>query len=352
MVIQSLPKSGVDTTMFDAAPKHDVLDLDKDAPLRPPSWRWERAKLERADAKLARLWRSTDDEFVKKARDFQAARARCKTSYDFLMLGRRYPRLIHADRLEREPHIHTKWEIQARLLAGETYERIAERVKVHPEAVAWYAALFFDVADRLANKGWVAHVVLGESLQCGLHEREYDMLWKIYGYIGGPIVLDAMVDRTFCAARPDKPDQLPAYADEEIEHDVAIKGMIAARTLSVNSYTQPMILEIHQKYKELKQKAEGTSGGPGNMAVANIQVMLESITFSVGASTKILSSKDPSKAVGRVKKKIATADGQSAELRSGEILELGVGQEPDGYKELKEIKYPEERHGAAQSPDE
>jgi hypothetical protein len=338
--------------MSDRTRQIDILDLDREAPLRPPSWRWERAKVERTDGRLARLLNKSDDDWVRRAREFLAARSRCHSPYDFLVLAQKYPRLIHADRLERESLLRTKWEMQARLLAGESYERIAERVKVHPETIAWYAALFFDVADRLANKGWVAHVVLGESLQCGLHEREYDMLWKIYGYIGGPVVLDAMVDRTFCAARPDKPDQLPAYADEEIEHDVAIKGMIAARTLSVNSYTQPLILEIHQKYKELKQKAEGSAGGPGNMAVANIQVMLESVTFSVGTSTKILSSKDPSKAVGKVKKKIASADGQSAELRSGEILELGLGREPDGYHDLKEIKYPEERHGAASAPDE
>ena len=87
-----------------------------------------------------------------------------------------------------------RWEVEARLLAGQTNAEIADRLGLGGDTVEAYEAIFFAVRDRLAASDWVAACLLGVNLFEGFDAADSELVMKILGYHGGPFVLDAYLD--------------------------------------------------------------------------------------------------------------------------------------------------------------
>ncbi len=162
-----------------------------------------------------------------------------------------YPHLFEAEQIFIREKQLVRYEIEARLLASETSERISHRFGVDAAIVTWYEKLFFNVLDRLDDRGYIAQRVMGESLHAGLTERDHDLLWKLYGYIGGEAVLDAVIYKGFSQSRPETPDEVEAFFADQLQSNSALKAMLAMRTMPINSYTQQAILEIQQRFIEI-----------------------------------------------------------------------------------------------------
>ncbi len=331
----------------------DPLTLRPQSAFRPVDWRWEKAKLTREDARIAALMRHEDDDWIRKARKFQVQYSEARSSYDFLLLERRWPALLEALQLHNcsSPQL-TKYEVQARLLANEPLEAIQLRVSVSVDALMWYERVFFNVLDRLPNRGYIAHRVLGESLQAGLTERDYQLLWQMYGYMAGPVVLDAMIDRHYDVTQPESPAQMTQFGTDDVGRTMLLKSMVASRTMPINSYTQTIILEIHQRFIELKKMAD--SGVTGDMSSGNILAMMNTLPWTIGDKVVLVASDDPKRIVGRLSSEIVTADSGAAELRSRELLQLAAGQNvaADGDMPPRLTKFPEETKNAVNAGSE
>jgi hypothetical protein len=110
------------------------------------------------------------------------------------------PDLYDAYRIFVDRRQITRHGIEARTLAGTGIDIIAHKRALRAGTVAAYQQYFFDVAGRLDQPGYILHHVIGPRIfRPG--PWSYDLLWKYFGYIGGPCVLDELMR----AAGPDRP---------------------------------------------------------------------------------------------------------------------------------------------------
>ena len=315
--------------------------LWRDSPYRPTDWRWERARLSRENPRAAAALPKDADEWYRKARDFQAAHAKVSDLYDAIKLGKKWPNISQAYDIYENQVKYQRWELEARLLSRDSVETIGERLHLKEAVVAWYERLFFNVLDRLDNRGWIAHNVMGEILHAGATERDHELLWKLYGYIGGGHLLDVVIDKRIDIVRPEKPDDVKAFMGDEVQNMTSLKSMFAARLIPVNSYTQPAILEIYQRFQEIKAQAEGGKGDSiTNVISINIQAMLENLPWTTGQKQPIMvSAKDPEKLVGHLPPPLVEADNLAAELRPDELYQIGLGEEPARLPAMRSITF-------------
>jgi hypothetical protein len=167
-------------------------DLLPGCPFRPLDWRWQRAgQLRRPRARLRR-W---DDGWIIRARRFLADLDRAGGDPRHPRLARAHPEVLDAYLLRQGP-ARRRWEAEARLLAGQADAEIADRVGVGTGVIEAYEALFYHVRHRLRCSDWVAAFAIGDRLYQGLDAGETEVLWKALAYHGGPVVLDALIDRS------------------------------------------------------------------------------------------------------------------------------------------------------------
>ncbi len=324
-----------------------ALNLRTEAPFRPVDWRWEKARLMREDPRTASLLRHQDDDWTRKAKRFQELYEACRDDYDRLLLVRKWPALVEAHdlRFKEDEKRLMRFEVEARLLASDPIERIAEKVGTAPAVVIWYEKVFFNVLDKLANTAYISHCVMGESAQAGMTERDYDVLWKMMGYCGKGIVLDAVIGKTYDATVPESAGQVGDFLSDDIERSVKLKMTVAMRALPVNSYTAMQIAEIYQRFQEIKKMADG-AGAAGDMISANIQVAIQSLGWTVGDKRVLISAADPSKIVGRLRDEVLAADDCAVELRADELMQLNTGQTLAPTR-ARPARFPEKKDAAA-----
>ncbi len=174
-------------------------------PFCEPDWRFARVtQLERDRNRCTRR----DDEYIRRARVFyqrwQARRQADRESLLWREPGLYYAMLIHEEAVSNP---HNSVILEAKLLAGEDDEAIAQTQGMLPEAVHWYEAMFFNVRPRLESWCWVVQqVLIPAALRCArtmdVHAANsgqsaanafLDESLKSFGFFGGPKLLDFMI---------------------------------------------------------------------------------------------------------------------------------------------------------------
>jgi hypothetical protein len=211
-------------------------------PRRPLSWRWQRA------ARLLDLgmrWsRRRDDAQVRRAKQYQAALRRCRSEADRRRLERKMPDIAGAVAIvEGEPT--TRWAVEARLLAGEPVEAIAAKTALTPQAVALYEALHFNVNDRLESRSYLIHIAV--KLYPTPRSPDIGLVWRLFGLLGGPVVLDALIDGNY---GPDRPQ------DERFLDELRLKLAVAFKFLPVDATTGPRLVRLYLRLRQTELAAE------------------------------------------------------------------------------------------------
>jgi hypothetical protein len=320
-----------------------VVHLRRASPLRPVDWRWERARLMYEDPPVSRRLSGDGDDFIRSAYRFRMALNRCQDAMEILDLRRKAPDLSDAYYLTAPEAKLTRDGLHANLLTGDTLENIAQRVSLRVQVVKIYERLFFNVLDRLDNKEYIAHRVMGPTLY-SLREGDYEILWMLYGYTGGVEVMKMVMQGGIEQAKP-QVGQLGdalAFAGDNLQNCALVKGMVAMRTAPTNSYTWSQIVEIHQRFIELKNQVDSAGSGASEGLTVNIQAMFDSLPWAVGGEKPVLvSPRDPEKIVGKLPPPLLAADGFAAELREQELTQLSMGEVPDRLqKDLGTKRFP------------
>ncbi len=162
-------------------------DLQRENPMRPLDWQWERAKSLVADRR--RYHPDRDDAATGIAMKFIRARRRWGNS----RLGREMPHVWHAVQLH-ELDGPTRWLIESRILARQSIDEIAMAASVTTGTVEIYERLFFDVTDRLDARIFISKqaIRLTGAGTCENHSLRRAAVLRWFGYYGGPIVLDVV----------------------------------------------------------------------------------------------------------------------------------------------------------------
>lgn len=299
---------------------------------RPVDWRWQRA-CELVEG--ARLVRGRDDEVVRFACKFRRLMERCNDDNDRLAALDAYPAMYEAYSLydaSEDPTEH-RWELEARILAKEAFDAISFKMGIDVEAINIYERMFFDVIDRLSSPSLITHTVIGKAVQAGLAEREYDCLWKLFGYWEGPLVLDALVYKFNNTRHTEEHDELRSAMQDLSKDTVAVKTAIALLTMPVNWQTRELILTLWKDLMAMELQA-GQVGLGSEMYTQNVHAMTATfeslmIKYRPGVDAAMIGT-------------VAELETGGVRLRAEELMAIGMGDTPTGLKRLtKSAVYPD-----------
>lgn len=298
---------------------------------RAPHWRWLRAL--QADTSGPRANARIDGpdgyKWIRRALKLKRNHAKAVGNPAKLyMLSEQDPALFWAHNMWTEDKIPTKWAIEAHVLADEPVEEIAQRIGADPSVVEAYEAVFFDVRSRLANREYIINVVMKDAVTRGLTERNYDLLWKLFGYQCGSVVLDAMINRMTVLHKPTKAEDLSSFFNDAAIGIIKQKATIAALTVPVNSHTQMLLIDSFVKYTEIERTTDNASRAQATI-IENVNAMLGALPFRVG--TKLESEQS----------KMLPYDNNAAELRGEEMLTIVAGGVVENTEALQDLSFPE-----------
>jgi hypothetical protein len=304
--------------------------LREHSPLRPASWRWQKATLLKAAGREPDRLR--DDAFVATALDFQRALERCRDPWDELDLAERWPYLLEAYRVYRGTgNVEcARWELEARLLVSDnSIEDTAAKMGCQAETVQWYERLFFNVRDRLHLAGWLAHHALGRKVHTAPSEADVELVWKLAALGGGVVALEDMM-RIVTPSALDDPDFLPRYYREQSREQVARRATIAAWTLRARDpLVKVQLMELQARYAEMEAKLHGPVGGEDDRLLDGLQAVLGHVKLTVATATAAR------------ERPCSLPNG--AELRAGPLFRAALGAAVDLPDGMAEAKFPESR---------
>lgn len=309
-----------------------MLNSFRDSPLRAPNWCWLRAL--QIDAGGMRASKKVDGasgfQWVRRAVTLKRRHEQFTNNPAMMFsLSQADRALFWAHNIWTEDKVPTKWAVEAHILAGESDEEIAQKLGTDPAIVAAYEAVFFNVRDRLNHREYVLNVIIKDSVIRGLNERQYDLLWKLFGYQAGPLVLDAVIGRFTSPYKPQKEEEVAGFFNDAAIGIIKQKATIAALSVPVNSHTQTLLLDAFVKYVEIERTTDSATKAQATI-VQNIGAMLDSLPFHVG--TKLDSEQE----------KMVPFDNNPAELRNNELMIIAAGGKLDEQPLLEELKFPGE----------
>ncbi len=300
--------------------------------MRAPHWRWLRAV--NIDAGGIKASRAVDGpegfKWIRRALRLKRHHAAAGSRPEFLYnLARLDPELFWAHSIWTEDKQPTRWEIEARILADESDDDIAKKVGCEPAVIAAYESVFFNVREKLNNTAYVVNVVMADSVTKGLTERQYDLLWKMFGYRGGTHVLDAMVSRFSAIDKPKKPEDVSQFFQDSAINSMRHKAAVAALTVPINSHTQLALLDAYVKYVEIERTTENATKAQVGI-VQNIGAMMQALPFKI--ATKVDSTDE----------KMLPFDNSAAELTGNELIIAATGGKINNQTEIEDLRFPGE----------
>jgi hypothetical protein len=174
-----------------------VEELRRYDPHLTPDDRWRSAVAIVAEGRRASA--RHDPPEVVEAAAFLRALDQAKDDKGREAVRARWPDLFAAHSLYQEDG-PLLWEVQARVLAGQTDVDVAAACGLTPGAVWNFEALFFSVRDKLGAPDWVDRMAVRPGSTSWAACGDLGEAWRALGYHGGPLVLDLVVAAT--AGRP------------------------------------------------------------------------------------------------------------------------------------------------------
>lgn len=277
-------------------------------PQRPADWRWARAQW--LTSQRSRYARQKDEEdVVLVARSYQKLLANCRSDTDHDALRRKYPGIYWAHRIH-ETSSGVRWALEAWLLTGASPSLIVQRNRVTPETLTWYEKLFFSVTDSLACPDYILNVVIGSAVHRGVNDRDYDLLWKLFGFLGGVDVLDSMITQK---ANP----RAEAWFGDHTRFTIRRKAAIAAHTMPVAFHHQ-VILETYTKVAEL-ERLHGNTEESHNLMVKQLHLAMAAVDSVITVGDRSPTGPEA----------LLVHEKDAVELRASELLQISSGQTPD-----------------------
>lgn len=262
-------------------------------PFRSPQWRFERT-LELVEHEPApRRAQRCDDSQVRTYRNFLIRWRATQADDERATLFPRHPGLYYAQTWQF--HADSEWRslLQARILSRESPEKIAMRFGTLPSAVSWYEAIFFNVLDRIDCRDWIEKAVIASSASKianrdgSLTASQRDLAYKIFGYFGGPDVLDILVSGLAGGFVPQGTKATEKWVDAAFKSVLKSRALTAAKTFEVNRYNVMQLFEITLGIMNHDFAVSGEGGGDQNEANAGISEFLQHVPWALSCDDKV-----------------------------------------------------------------
>jgi len=306
------------------------LEFRESNPRRPVDWRWQRACY-LVETNIA-VSKHRDDSKIKLAKTFKTAVGSAHNENQFIAIMDRWPDLYEAWNIyQSENDVELRYELEARLLSRQTGKEIASKIAVTPETTALYESLFFHITDRLDVPGYITNVVMGNAIHRGLAQRHYDLLWKMFGYWGGPLVLDHLIYQFNKPIVPTTKEGVSTFWDDDVKQHLRLKSSLATRMAPINWQTSIEIVNLYMKLIEVERGA-GAGVGSGDAAVRVLNNVLLEMPWG-----KAVHNRTPEKNV-----EVAAYDTRGVGLRAEDLMIISAGGslEPNRKALLDAAEYP------------
>lgn len=269
-------------------------------PTRPVDWRWRRA-IAIVEGRLRPL-RSNTDEWTRRAAAFYKDLLGARTEHDYFILTQRHDKFYWAykffvDRNDDTTVNTVGYELEARLLAVDpfdpepltVYSRLADYFGCQTHDIEAYERLFFNVLEpqkpeeaKLHYRPYILHTAIGSRVYYGLQGRNFDVLWKLLGYIGGPVVLDVLVSYKSNFVKPTSLRDVATFLKEHTRSTIQQQAMMLSHTIDPNPqrYGVMELLNVFERMVE----AERASGDQARQTpiLAHLDALSTLIPFTVG----------------------------------------------------------------------
>jgi hypothetical protein len=232
-----------------------IVDISPINPFRPPDWRWkraihlhdERAEPHRRDDRWTRLAL----RLVERVEAGGTPPGRRRTGTDIVLDD------AHALRYAADPR--GRWEIEARVLAGQEPAEIAACLGVAIDAVEAYLALFFDIGNRLDRLDYIATFAFGPGVSTGLVPGDQGTIARLVGYNIGPEAVDALVG---VWGWPSAALLAPQAAVESSRMRRAVELLVATLSLKIDGADARIFSKLNRLAKDLDRALSARSTAP------------------------------------------------------------------------------------------
>jgi len=286
-----------------------MLELSLTNSLRPADAWWRRAIgiLEGSQPDTTcRMDGRPGKDWIKQAIDFENGLAAAKTHRERMDVADRNPGIWLAKFIyeQQAPNGQAlRWAIEARILARQTNDQIAQCLGCKPDVIAAYEALFFNVRDRLANGDFITQCVISAPA-ARAKDEPLGRAWKLFGYRAGPQVLEAVLGGLSAGQVVESPDDVSKYLDVVTVETMQQKAAVAAATIQVQEKTSFGLIDaLHKSVKA------GRNTNSASLQLESLQVGLQQLLAAM-----------PYTVIGQVEeKKLSEFDRNAAELRTEEL---------------------------------
>ena len=218
------------------------LAFERQNPQREIDWLWQRAC--RIVAERRNTSKKRDDPAIISAVSFLRALDRGQTESDRESLRRRWPGLFEAYSLVQGGG-QRLWEVQARLLANQTDETIADRSGISIEAVRWYERLFFQIKGHLQAQSWIMVQAIGTRVLTGVDEHDLGPICRGFGYFGGERILEVVIAVSLDRELPAWVGELPAADQPDFTTRLRLSCRLAIAALMLPAGLAKQLLDLY-----------------------------------------------------------------------------------------------------------
>jgi hypothetical protein len=310
-------------------------------PFLRPYWRHERV-VKMLDTVPPERCKRTDDEWIRGYKSFLYQWNKSEDNRDKLLYENPglYFAYILFDRMHIEPEMRLM--IEARLLAGASYEEIAGTCKTLPETIEWYERLFFNVSEFLEHHDWILkHVLLPASdrfvaeeddddedefqapVSSAVVDPHLDMTLKFFAYYGGPLVCDVMISGFRRDRKVTSHDDLENYFNDQFMTQITMRSAQSAGRFEINKYNVMELFATHSRIIEIQKSVKADDDRHSDIE-KHVYEMLSELPYSVGRESKKLYD---GTAIGQY-------DDSAAEVNEEELMLLGSGTIPNSLNDV------------------
>jgi hypothetical protein len=302
----------------------------RDCIFRPVDWRWLRVG--ELIATKSKPQRRADYDHLLDIYSFRELQDAARNPGHHIALAAKMPALYEAWRVYNSTKHTCKWEMEARLLTQESIPSVATSMGTNPAVVALYEQCFFNVFDRLESPGFITHQVFGHAVHIGVNERPYDLLWKMYGYWMGAVMLDYVIYMFNAPDHPSSPTVVPAAVDQDISIMSRYNAMMANRRIRVDAHNAEAIMNGYLQLLAIERNVK-QGGGSADSLLENVASMLKSIPWQKHIPDE------------RIANVVEDYEHRGVGIRSSEMTMLALDRAPAGFSELiASAKFPEVVH--------
>ena len=191
---------------------------------------------------------------------------------------------------------------------------------------------FFNVRDRLDRIDFILNSVFAASVARGLRDRDFDLLWKLIGYLYGPKMLDAVISPFGNNSQwVNRRDEVPAGFQDMAIGLIRKKAALAAITVEVNDRTQLDLIDAFTKLIDIERNSD-SPGQASDQILQGIDAMMASLPFAVATEREGLAQQPPG---------VAEFDNTAVELRSDELISVAAGFSLRNPELLKQLSFPQ-----------